>query len=57
MSIEEAIRMQKVQESAKPVCGRNEEHVALLGGCHCPFNCGFCFWYIDSIKEGLEHDS
>ena len=57
MSIEDIIRMQKVQESTKPVCGRNEEHVALLGGCHCPFNCDFCFWYIDSIKEKLEHDS
>lgn len=51
MNIEDAIRMQKIQESTSPVCGRNEEHVALFGGCVCPFNCGWCYWYVRPVKE------
>ena len=51
MMVEDTLRMQIVQERVEPVCGRNEEYAALLGGCICPFNCTWCYWYEKPIRE------
>ncbi len=51
MTNEDAIHMQIVQKRIEPVCHKDWRDAALLGGCVCPFNCTWCYWYERPIRE------